>query len=118
MSVTESGSVSQQSRASAGRDLAGRDINSVTNYNSAPRAAGVVEQLLEKLHSEMDQNAKAREIVEKLQRYYQKKAHDDVIGLEAKLAKAGRADSYFDAIEMKEMFAKLLEQWSLYTYSR
>lgn len=114
MSATESVSSAQQSRASAGRDLAGRDINNITNYNSAPRAAGVIEQLLEKLHSEIDQNAQVRDIVEKLQRYYQKNARDGVIGLEAKLTKAGRADSYFDAIEMKEMFAKLLDEWSLY----
>jgi len=114
MSTTESTSSAQQSRASAGRDLAGRDINNITHYNSAPRAAGVVEQLLEKLQLEIDQNAQAREVVDKLQRYYQKRAHDDVIGLEAKLIKAGRSDSYFDAIEMKEMFAKLLDEWSLY----
>jgi hypothetical protein len=114
MSTTESVSGAQQSHASAGHDLAGRDINNTTNYNSAPRAAGVIEQLLERLHSEMDENAQVRDVVEKLQRYHQKKAHDGVVGLEAKLAKAGRADSYFDAIEMKEMFAKLLEEWSLY----
>jgi hypothetical protein len=114
MSATESISSAQQSRASAGRDLAGRDINSITNYNSAPRAAGVIEQLLEKLNSEMEQNAQVRDVVEKLQRYHQKKTHDGVTGLEAKLTKAGRADSYFDAIAMKEMFAKLLDEWSLY----
>jgi hypothetical protein len=114
MSTTESVSSVQQSHARAGRDLAGRDVNNITNYNSAPRAAGVIEQLLEKLQSEMDQNAEVREVVEKLQRYHQKKTHDGVVGLEAKLTKAGRADSYFDAIEMKEMFAKLLDQWSLY----
>jgi hypothetical protein len=114
MSATESVSGAQQSRASAGRDLAGRDINSITNYNSAPRVAGVIERLLEKLHSEMDQDAQVRDVVEKLQRYYQKKADDGVTGLRAKLTRAGRSDSYFDAIEMKEMFAKLLDQWSLY----
>jgi hypothetical protein len=114
MSTTESVSSAQQSHARAGRDLVGRDLTNITNYNSAPRAAGVIEQLLEKLQSEMDQSAEAREVMEKLQRYHQKKTHDSVIGLEAKLTKAGRADSYFDAIEMKEMFAKLLDQWSLY----
>jgi hypothetical protein len=115
MSATESVSGAQQSRASAGRDLAGRDINNITTtYNSAPRAAGVIEQLLEKLHSEIGQNAHAREVVEKLQRYHKKKTHDGVVGLQEKLTKAGRSDSYFDAIEMKEMFAKLLDEWSLY----
>lgn len=114
MTTTESVSSAQQSHATAGRDMAGRDINNVTNYNSAPRAANVVEQLLDKLQLEIEQDAQASEIVEKLQRFYQKKAHDGVMGLQAKLDKGGRSDSYFDAIEMKEMFVKLLEQWSLY----
>jgi hypothetical protein len=108
--VTTSGV--DQTRASAGRDIAGRDIN--TTINNAPYAAGVVEKLLEKLQVETEHDQHSRERIERLQRYYIKRAHDGIVGLEAKLTQAGRQASYMDAIEMKEMFAKLLEQWSLY----
>jgi hypothetical protein len=102
-----------QSRAQAGGDVAGRDINKTTIV-SAQREAGVVEKLLERLHSEMKHDQKACETIERLKRFYVQRAHDGVIGLEAKLSASGRGDTYLNAIEMKEMFVKLLEQWSLY----
>ncbi|HEY5305331.1 MAG TPA: ABC-three component system protein [Pseudolabrys sp.] len=91
--------------------MAARDVN-VTNI--LPRSVGVVEALLNKLHDEMRSDLQVAARIERLQRYYVQRAHDGVIGLEAKLAKAGREDSYLDAIEMKEMFVKILERWSLY----
>jgi len=115
MSVEPSSTVSvDQSHADAARDIVGRDINNTTINNAAPLAAGVVEQLLQKLHAEREQDQRARETIDRLQRYYIQRAHDGVLGLEAKLKQAGREQSYVDAIEMKEMFVKLLEQWSLY----
>lgn len=52
--------------------------------------------------------------MDRLKRFYSQRAYDGVVGLKAKLEKSGRDGSYIDAIEMKEMFAKLLERWSLY----
>jgi hypothetical protein len=103
-----------QSHAGAARDIVGRDINNTTINNAAPRAAGIVEQLLQKLSAEKNHDQKVRDTIARLQRYYVQRAHDGVTGLEAKLKAAGREQQYIDAIEMKEMFAKLLEQWSLY----
>ncbi|QDM18962.1 hypothetical protein FNL56_25835 [Tardiphaga sp. vice304] len=103
-----------QSNASAKGHIAGRDINSTIINNAPPRAAGIVEQLLEKLDAELQGDQKTQNTIHKLQRYYSNKAHDGINGLEAKLIHVGRETAYADAIEMKEMFAKLLEQWSLY----
>ncbi|MEA2876057.1 MAG: hypothetical protein QOF14_1253 [Hyphomicrobiales bacterium] len=103
-----------QSQAHAQRDIVGRDLNQTTNNYAAPQAAGVIEQLLVKLHHEMEQDVKVRDTIERLQRFYTQRAHDGINGLQAKLTAGGRESSYLDAIEMKEMFAKLLERWSLY----
>lgn len=105
-----------QSSATAEGDIAGRDIYKINNYldaKSAPRAAGIVEQLLQRLNDELKNDQRAQNTIEKLQRYYKNKSHDGVAGLEAKLKHAGREASYYDAIEMKEMFVKLLHEWAL-----
>jgi hypothetical protein len=113
MSLITSSGV-DQAGASAGGNIAGRDVNT-TVVNIASQAAGIVEQLLQKLSIEKDQDQHSHERIDRLQRFYIQRAHDGVNGLEAKLTHGGRQDSYMDAIEMKEMFAKLLEQWSLYS---
>lgn len=104
-----------QSRACAEGDIAGHDINNTTINNfTAPQAAKVIEQLLQKLHAEMEQDQKVHDTIERLQRFHRQRSHDGVNGLEAKLQAGNREAEYLDAIEMKEMFAKLLEEWSLY----
>jgi len=104
-----------QSSARAHGNIAGRDIiHATTNNYAAPRAPGAVEQLLKELQDEIDNDRKVCDLIGRLERFYKHRAHDGVIGLEAKLRAVGREASYADAIEMKEMFAKLLEQWSLY----
>jgi hypothetical protein len=75
---------------------------------------GVVEKLLEKLHAEMEKSENTRNIIDNLARYYEEHSHDGVKGLKNKLDAAGRSGEYTDALEKKEMFAKLLEKWSLY----
>nr|WIE92218.1 hypothetical protein P9270_003175 [Mesorhizobium sp. WSM4875] len=102
-----------QSGARAERDLAGRDINNTYNY-AAPSRVSAVEKLLQKLHIEMEQNQTVRDTIDRLQRYYTQRSHDGVHGLKAKLEASGREASYMAALEMKEMFVKLLERWSLY----
>jgi hypothetical protein len=106
-----------QSNATAQGDIAARDIYKISNYvgdHSAPQAAGIVEQLLQKLTDELKNDQKAQDTIERLQRYYANRSHDGILGLKAKLEHAGRKATYDDAIEMKEMFVKLLHQWSLY----
>jgi hypothetical protein len=103
-----------QSEARAEGDIAGRDVNKTINNFAAPREATVVEQLLVRLNAEIEQNQQVRSTIERLQRFYERRAHDGVVGLQAKLEVAGREGEYEDAIEMKEMFVKLLERWSLY----
>lgn len=80
----------------------------------ARRSAGIVEQLLVKLHHELEHNIRASDILTRLQRYHGGLITDEVRGLTAKLERAGRFGEIETAIERKEMFAKLLEQWSLY----
>src|SRR3954463_14557420 len=101
MPVDPSGTIIvDQSRAAAQGDIAGRDINYKINNSfgdrSAPRAAGIVEQLLQRLNDELKNDQKAQNTIDKLQRYYKNRASDGVMGLEAKLQCAGRADTFED----------------------
>lgn len=102
--------VSQQ-HSSAGGDIVGRD--KVTTYNSAPK--GKIEKLLVKLQEQYDGDHETQSIIDELARYHSRRAVDGVIGLEAKLTAAEKSDCYEDAIEKKEMFAKLLQKWTMYS---
>ena len=109
-----------QSEASAGRDIIGGDkhVNSALHNHFHPAPSGratVVEQLLEKLGAEIASNSQTATVVEELLYFYEKKSHDGVNGLKAKLEKAGRSDEYDRAIEKKEKFVKLLEKWSMFS---
>jgi vacuolar-type H+-ATPase subunit I/STV1 len=104
-----------QKRASAQGDVVGHDkITEVHIHEAAASSGGVVEQLLRKLEAEIADNAKTQETIEALKRYYRRRSHDGIDGLEAKLDASGRHGELHDALEKKEMFAKLLERWSLY----
>jgi hypothetical protein len=102
-----------QAGASAHGDVVGRDKHE-QHFHLPPRAAGVVQQLLEKLQKEVENNEHVRHTIESLAYFQTRRPHDGIIGLQAKLDAAQRSDEYFDAIEKKELFAKLLERWSLY----
>jgi hypothetical protein len=102
--------VSQQ-HSKAGRDLIGRD--KITNLNEAPK--GKVEKLLTKLQEQYDDNQETQTIIDELARYHSRRAVDGIVGLKEKLQAADKNDSYDDAIEKKEMFAKLLQKWSMYS---
>jgi len=97
--------------ANAGRDMAGRDI--VNNYGSPP-PPGLVEKLLQKLEKQIANN-ETSELIEDLVRYQRGKVVDGIVGLQQKLDASDQAASYLDAIEKKEMFAKLLERYALYS---
>jgi hypothetical protein len=104
--------VDQRDSNTAG-DLIGRD-KFTTNHVTALPPKGMVERLLLKLQQQVENNDETQEIIDELARYHRKRSVDGVDGLEAKLEAAGKSSSYFDAIEKKEMFVKLLERWSLY----
>lgn len=103
--------ISQQ-HSSAGGDIVGRD-KFTTTYNSAPK--GKIEKLLVKLKEQYDGDHETQSIIDELARYHSRRAVDGVFGLEAKLEAADKADSFDDAIEKKEMFAKLLQKWTMYS---
>ena len=105
--------VDQSGATARGDIVAGDKVE--THIHSGVAPVGVVEKLLEKLHAEMAKSANTRHIIESLARYYEERSHDGVKGLKNKLDAAGRSAEYADAIEKKEMFAKLLEKWSLYS---
>jgi hypothetical protein len=106
--------VVNQSGASAGRDLIGGDQNIHHHYPAQPNAT-IVEKLLAKLQVEISDNSQVSAMIDDLRYYYQKKSHDGVTGLVAKLEKAKRSHEIDHALEKKELFAKTLEKWSMYS---
>jgi hypothetical protein len=102
-----------QTGASASGDIVARDKVEKYYYSTAA-PLGVVEKLLQKLQAEVAQDEKCRDLIESLARYYIERSHDGIKGLKDKLDAADRSSEYVDALEKKEMFAKLLEKWSLY----
>jgi hypothetical protein len=105
--------VSQQG-ASAHGDVVGRDKTEHHNYYLPSAPLGLVEQLLQKLKAEIEKNEKILHTIEALAHFQTRRSHDGIDGLEAKLRAGYRADEYFNALEKKELFAKLLQKWSLY----
>lgn len=100
-----------QKHATAGGHIVGRD--NITNNNTAPK--GKIERLLTKLQEQYDNDEETQKTVDELARYHSRRAFDGISGLEEKLKAADKSDIYDDAIEKKEMFAKLLQRWSLYS---
>jgi hypothetical protein len=104
---------SNQSGATASGDVVGRD--KVTYVLPPPGTVGKLEVLKACLEEEMKNDKTVQEIVENLQRYHSRRpSPDGIFGLERKLCVGEREPEILDAIEQKEVFAKLLERWSLY----
>lgn len=107
--ATSQNNVSNQTNARAGGSVVGRD------YYHVEAKKGSVEKLLHKLKEQYDRDEQTQTTIDELARYHSRRATDGIAGLEAKLGVSGRSAYYDDAIEKKEMFAKLLERWSLYS---
>ncbi len=88
--------------------------NEVHNHYSQNSSSISISTLLETLQSEIDNNILSAETIAKLQRYQRTKAYKGIAGLEAKLSASGREDELDDAMEMKELFVKLLEDFAYY----
>lgn len=101
-----------QRNAQSGRDTIGRDKIDHHHYAAPPLSK--VERLLESLKTQIENSEHAKETIAELARYHRRKSVDGIDGLEAKLEAARQSAYYEDAIEKKEMFVKLLEQYALY----
>jgi len=102
-----------QKGVSAGGDVVGGDKH-VYNNLAAPKNASVVEQLLHKLQTEMEDDLQVKKTIDSLRYFYEKKSIDGIDGLESKLKAGGREHETLQALEKKELFVKALERWSLY----
>ncbi|WP_417449581.1 ABC-three component system protein [Kordiimonas sp.] len=102
--------INQKNAKADGDIIAG---NKITNINSASK--GLIEKLLLALQQQYEADEQTQSTIDELARYHIRRSPDGVSGLEAKLAAAGKTDCFDDAIEKKEMFAKLLQRWSLYS---
>lgn len=100
-----------QSQANAGRNLIGRDDNSITNV----LAENVqVRLLVERLDREIAGDDVRNDWIDSLQFFDAQYSPDGVRGLEAKLAACGRPDKLLLALKHKELFVKFLSKYSLY----
>lgn len=104
--------VNQSSAQADGDIVAGN--KTTNNYLQSPAALSPVEKLMDRLAQEIDNSQQAKDIIGSLQFFYIQKSIDGVVGLEAKLIKAGRQDDLLYAFEKKELFVKLLDRYSLY----
>ena len=69
---------------------------------------------MRRLADEINNKQHVRELIENLQYYHNKPPTDGIDGLEAKLIKGERSHRITIALRQKELFAKLLERFSLY----
>ena len=97
-----------QSNAAADGDVVGRD-KVTTNFHYR---RSKIEVLLERLGLEDNDGTLRAPPNETLQYYAEPVADDGVLGLEAKLAVAGRSGQLPKAIREKEQFAKMIEAWA------
>ena len=102
-----------QEGAVAGGDVVGRDKIENNFYQQVAKATKL-EKLKAKLQAEIDSEQKLDGLIDRLKSYQPILPDDGIVGLEAKLEKAGRSAQKIQALRMKERFAKLLERWSLY----
>ena len=101
-----------QKEASAGRDIAGRDI--YNNYNVNIIKNEQVRELVARLDREIASDETRDQWIDSLQFFEEPYAPDGVVGLEAKLNAANLSDRYLLALRQKELFVKFLTKYSLY----
>lgn len=116
MPLLPTSSTTNQSGARASQNVVGRDlINNITyNHLHNSSSARAIEILLTKLEEEIRSDAHTQDTIDRLQRYRSRQKYDEIAGLEAKLSASNRSYEYIQALEMKELFSKLLERFSLY----
>lgn len=80
--------------------------------NSGPSSSLVA--LMERLADEIRRNEHVQNFVAELQLYYEHQSYDGIDGLENKLQHAGRASQISKAIRKKELFVRLLDDFSMF----
>jgi len=101
-----------QRNASAGKNIIGRDDNSVVNINLIRNER--VRELVSRLDREIATDEMRDQWIDSLQFFEEPYAPDGVIGLEAKLDKCGTPEKFFLASRHKELFVKFLSKYALY----
>lgn len=94
-------------------DQSGRDINKtyIENYvYDASKARSIMTRLIEKYKEEASKNIEFRDTIKKLEHISKQIDGEEVIGLEAKLKKAGKIGIIKFASETKELFSKKLAE--------
>lgn len=102
-----------QRGASAGGDVVGRDKIENHFYPHASKESKL-DKLKARLQAEIASEQTLNGLIDRLKSYQPIVPEDGVVGLEAKLERAGRSAQKIAALRMKERFVKLLERWSLY----
>ena len=99
-----------QAGATARGDIVGRDKRTDVHLDLRRSATtSKIEALKVRLLEEMQNDHTVPELIESLQQYQRRrKPSDGVEGLENKLRAAAREHEILDALEQKELFAKLL----------
>lgn len=106
--------VNQHGAVAGGDVVAGDKVVTVNNYAAQPGQSPKIRVLMEKLAQEYAAGMISDAVIEELTDFYKRIPDDAVVGLEAKLQRAGRDAELIQALAKKERFAKLLERWSLY----
>lgn len=97
-----------------GRDLIGRDDNSININNNFSTRATYLQDLYERYEKEKNENPDFKELCEELD-YFNSIIDGDVIGLEKKLTQGGRVKLIDYALDVKERFHKKLMKTSQYS---
>lgn len=100
-----------QRGATAGEKIVGRDDNSV---NVLMPGDSQVSVLVKQLDREIHADEIREQWIDSLQFFEEQYVPDGVRGLEAKLARCGRADKVGLALRHKELFVKFLNRYALY----
>jgi hypothetical protein len=106
-----------QAAAQAGGDVVGNNkTTNITAFNFGSAAASSkIHALKMRLLEEVKADKVAQDLIEGFQIYHnRRRAPDGIEGLEQKLRAGCREHEIMDALEQKEMFAKLLARWSMY----
>jgi hypothetical protein len=106
----DSNKVSQKS-ATAGKNIVGRDDNSV---HISIGEISHIKELVSRLDYEIEQDDMREHWIDSLQFFEEPYSPDGVIGLEKKLEACGRPDKLPLALRHKELFVKFLSKYSLY----
>ncbi len=101
-----------QSGSNVGQNQIGGDQNNIGAVYIGGAFQSALLLQLEKLKLQVDKDEQCTETNVRLKRFYNQRNYDKIVGLIDKLKAGAREDEIEDAIEKKEIFAKILERYS------